>query len=116
MPPPGGRGGGAGVGDALAAGLPPLVVALLQRALTRYLQPPLKVTFPFRITIVEIDPDTIAGRVVVSGVPHGYPWRVVPVVLPGGPYPVGYSEADTVAVPTITVLSFGTIRWARILS
>ena len=31
----------------------------------------------------------------------GYPWRVVPAVPPGGVYPVGYSEADTVlTLPT----------------
>ena len=81
------------------------MVALLQRALTRYLYPPLEVIFPFRVTLVEIDPDTIAGRVVVGGVPGGYPWRVVPAAPTGGPYPIGYDEADTVlAAPTLAAL------------
>ena len=53
------------------AGLPQPLVDRLMRSLNRYLTtPPLPlppVTYPYCITLVDIDPDTIAGRVVIAG-------------------------------------------------
>ena len=85
---------------AVAAPFPPAVISSLQNALDRYLESPLpKIRYPYEILLIEIDPDTIGGRVMsAAGVPGGYPWRVVPAVPPGAAYPAGYQEAETVLV------------------
>ena len=77
--------------------LPQATLTLLDNALRRYLNPPLsQICYTYRICIVDIDPDTLANRVVLAGGVQKYPCRIVPAVPLGGPYPVGFEEVETV--------------------
>ena len=81
----------------------PVTEVLLQSALYRYLLIPLEISYPYRIILVDIYPDAIAGRVFVAGVPGGYQWRAA-----GGAFPVRYSEVQTVltqATPAALLLA-----------
>ena len=67
------------------ATFPPRIITLLENALLRYMNS--QISYPYKIILVEIDPNIIAGRAVAGG---GYPWRNIPAAPP--PYPVGYEE------------------------
>ena len=81
----------------------PVTEVLLESALCRYLLIPPEISYPYRIILVDIDPDAIAGRVVVAGVPGGYQWQAA-----GGAFLVEYSEVQTVltqATPAALLLA-----------
>ena len=80
---------------AVAAGFLPRIITLLENALLRYTYS--EMSYPYKIILVDIDPNMIAGRVVAGG---GYPWRNIPAAPP--PYPVGYDEVETVLVESTT--------------
>lgn len=46
--------------------------------------------------MVEIDPSILVNRINIAGGAQRYPWRIVPPIPIGGPYPVGFHEVETV--------------------
>ena len=80
---------------AVTAGFPPRIITLLENALLRYTNS--QISYPYKIILVDIDPNIIAGRAVAEG---GYPLRNITAAPP--PYPVGYDEVETVLVEGTT--------------
>ena len=80
---------------AVAAGFPPRIITLLENALLGYTNS--HISYPYKIILIDIDPNIIAGRAVAGG---GYLWRNIPAAPP--PYPVGYDEVKTVLVEGTT--------------
>ena len=80
---------------AVAAGFPPRIITLLENGLLRYTNS--QISYPYKIILVDIDPNIIAGRAVAGG---GYPWRNIPAASPL--YPVGYDEVETVLLEGTT--------------
>ena len=80
---------------AVTAGFPPRIITLLENALLRYTNS--QISYPYKIILVGINPNIIAGRAVAGG---GYFWRNITAAPP--PYPVGYDVVETVLVEGTT--------------